>query len=288
MALAAVCLKPMSTILAISSYVVRGHIGLGAVVPALNGLGYDVTALPTVLYSSHPGHRHHACHDVSAKTLANMLDALNAQGGFGETPAILTGYLPHADHVAVAARAVRRVKALNPDAIYLCDPVLGDDPKGLYLDRSAASAVRDTLVPIADILKPNRFELEWLTDQGIGSVRDAISAANTLEVPTVLVTSLPDVENRLANLLISDGTCWSASVPLLAHVPHGTGDMMGALTLAYRLKGFPMPEVLSRSTASINAVVRCSAGLDELALAANLDAWLDPAEPIPVVLSRER
>ncbi len=272
----------MSTVLAISSHVVRGHIGLGAIVPALQGLGYDVIALPTVLFSNHPGHGRHARQDVSAKTLADMLDALDAQGWLGETTAVLTGYLPDAEQVAVAAQAVRRVKALNPDAIYLCDPVLGDDPKGLYIDHGAANAIRDALVPIADILKPNRFELEWLSGDCAGSMREAISASRKIEVPTLFVTSLADAAGHVASLLVKDGACWSVSVPSLAQVPHGTGDLMGALVLGYGLMGLSMPEVLGCASASLNAVVRCSAGLDELALVANRDAWLHPAEPVPV------
>ena len=45
----------MARILAISSHVVRGNVGLAATVPALQSLGHEVWALPTVLLASRPG-----------------------------------------------------------------------------------------------------------------------------------------------------------------------------------------------------------------------------------------
>ncbi len=43
-------------VLSIQSDVVHGHVGNGAARFALQRLGYDVWALPTVLLSNHPGH----------------------------------------------------------------------------------------------------------------------------------------------------------------------------------------------------------------------------------------
>ena len=84
----------MPRVLAISSQVARGHVGLGAVVPVLQALGHDVIALPTVLLSNHPGHAHAAGECVGPDQLRRMLDALGANGWLGEIDAVLTGYLP--------------------------------------------------------------------------------------------------------------------------------------------------------------------------------------------------
>jgi pyridoxine kinase len=121
-----------------------------------------------------------------------MLDALDANGWLGEIDGILTGYLPSAAHVVFAADAVRRIRARSPRALFLCDPVLGDDPKGLYVATEAADAVRDIVLPLADIATPNRFELSWLSGTEVTDIGSAIAAARKLAPETVIATSIPE------------------------------------------------------------------------------------------------
>ena len=135
----------MARILAISSLVAHGHVGLSAIVPALNRLGHEVIALPTVLLSNHPRHAQCAFQAVAPAKLNEMLDALDGNSWLRETHAILTGYLPSAAHVRFAASAAARVSARQPQAEFFCDPVMGDDPNGLYIDEDAARAIRDEL-----------------------------------------------------------------------------------------------------------------------------------------------
>mgnify|MGYP003385042447 CR=1 FL=1 len=53
----------------------------------------------------------------------------------------MTGYLGSSSQAAPIAALVRALKALNPDAIYLCDPVIGD-ASGLYVPETTAAAIR--------------------------------------------------------------------------------------------------------------------------------------------------
>ena len=101
----------MARVLAISSQVARGHVGLSAIVPALQGLGHEVIGLPTVLLSNHPGHKVVAGERVSPALLRRMLDALEANGWLGEIEAVTTAYLPSVEHVQFAVEAIGRVKA---------------------------------------------------------------------------------------------------------------------------------------------------------------------------------
>ena len=134
----------MARVLAISSQVARGHVGLSATALALERLGHEVWRLPTILLSNHPGHPRTAAVATPPDKLAAMIDALGANGWLEEVDAVLTGYLPSAAHVAVAAEAVTRVRARAARAVvYVCDPVLGDDPKGLYIAVEAAAAIRE-------------------------------------------------------------------------------------------------------------------------------------------------
>jgi pyridoxine kinase len=124
----------MARIMVISSRVAMGHVGLSIIVPALQALGHAVLEIPTILLSNHPGHAHVAGTRIDPQTLTAMVSALAANGWLTGLDAVLTGYLPTPAHVDFAAATVARLRALNGarPVVYLCDPVLGDDPKGLY------------------------------------------------------------------------------------------------------------------------------------------------------------
>ena len=195
----------MRRIIVISSYVARGAVGLQATLAALTRPDYEVMALPTVVLSNHPGHKLSAGMVVAPENLSAMTAALDGNGWLAGVDAVLTGYLPSADHVEWAAATVERIKTLNPVAIFVADPVLGDDPGGLYINRDAAEAVRKRLLRIADMATPNRFELAWLTSADVSDRETAIVASRALPVAIVAATSIPDGPELLANILVEAG-----------------------------------------------------------------------------------
>ena len=256
----------MARVLALSSHVVRGSIGLQAIGAALRGLGHEVWALPTILLSNHPGHLRSGGVTTPADRIDAMIDALEANGWHGEVDAVITGYLPSVAHVAAASRALARVKIARPDLVFLCDPVLGDDPKGLYIAADAAAALRDRLVPLADILTPNRFELAWLAGRTIASTAEAVAAAGQLKVRTVIATSVPATPGNIANICVTNTEPLIVDVPRLNHVPHGTGDYFSGLYLGHILGGANAEEALRSATSGVAAAIAASAGRDELVL----------------------
>src|ERR1700682_5290021 len=100
----------MARVLAISSHVARGHVGLAANAAALQWLGHEVWALPTVLLASRPGLGRVVCHDVPPPDLEAMLSALEADGCWASLDAVLTGYFPTPSAATVAAEALGRIK----------------------------------------------------------------------------------------------------------------------------------------------------------------------------------
>ena len=124
--------------------------------------------MPTVVLSNQPGYARFAGEPVPAAQIAAMLDALEANGWLGDTAAVISGYLPSPEHVAAARSAVERVRRGNSAALYVCDPVFGDEPEGIYLSEATASAIRDELLPLASLATPNRFELSWLAGLPVG------------------------------------------------------------------------------------------------------------------------
>ena len=211
-----------------------------------------------------------------------MLDALEANGWLGEVEALLTGYLPGEGHVAFALDAAERLARHRADVLHLADPTLGDDPKGVYIDPAAARAIRERLVPRADIAMPNRFELAWLTGESVRDAGEAERAARALGPRTVIATSVPAGETHLANLLVSGNAAVKADVRRRPDPPHGTGDMMAALFLGHLLNGAGERQAFARAVAGVDAALAASRAGPHLALAASQETWAKAA-PWPLM-----
>ncbi len=269
----------MGTILAISSQVARGYVGLGAVVPALQALGHEVIALPTVILSNHPGHGAVAGQRTDAALLSGMLATLDAHGWLAGVEAVLSGYLPTPGHVDVVAEAVGRVRAHTPAAAYYCDPVIGDDPKGLYIAEDAARALAGVLVPMADVTFPNRFELAWLTDQPVTDIPSAEYAARALGSSVTVATSIPAADDGLATIAVTAEGTWRTSVEKLDDVPNGTGDLLAGLFTGHRVNGCAVPTALESSVRSVQRAICASVGRDEMNLIAILQGIESKVSP---------
>jgi pyridoxine kinase len=261
----------MARVLAISSWVAAGHVGLSAVVPALTLLGHAVIALPTVMLSNHKAFAHVAGAETPPETLAAMLDAIAANGWLAEVDAVLTGYLPSAAHAAFAAEAVARARAARADLRVVVDPVCGDDPTGLYLPPDAAAALRDRLVPMADVLTPNRFELAWLSGAPVSSLAEAVAAAATLGDMTVLLTSPPLGPEETGVCALSEGRATLHRTPRIDGAPHGAGDVFAGLIAAGLAPG--------AAAGMLHALVVESRGRPHLALAEAAPRWT-AAQPL--------
>ena len=271
----------MARILAISSQVARGHVGLSAAVFALQRLGHEVWPLPTVLLSNHPGHPKVAGTRIEPDVLTAMVEALADNGWLAEIDAVLTGYLPSAEHVQVAANVVARLRAPGKELLVLVDPVIGDDPRGLYVDVAAAKAIRDALLPLASITTPNRFELAWLSGAPVTDSASAAEAARRLGVRKVLATSIPAADSdRLANLLWSPTGSTEVAVTRLSTVPHGTGDLLAALYLGHHLNGDAPGQALVSAVDGVQAAIETSAGAGELQLAVAPHRWAETMQPL--------
>ncbi len=114
-----------------------------------------------------------------------------------------TGYLPTVSHVEFARKLVARVRR-PPAAIYFCDPVMGDLPRGLYIDDAPAETITERLIEKADYLTPNLFELQWLSGEPVSDLASAVKAARSLPAPVTLITSVPLSGNHLANVLVTE------------------------------------------------------------------------------------
>lgn len=275
----------MPAILSLSSQVAYGHVGHSAAVFVWQRLGFEAVALPTVMLSNRPGYPHIAVLRVPPETLNGMLEALQGNGQLEGIDAVFTGYMPSAEHAALAGAWIAKLKTRNPGLLYACDPILGDEPHGLYIAEDAAVAVRDALVPLADIVTPNCFELSWLTGTVVKTSAEAARAAGRL-AGAVLATSVPGTSAaELVNLVHVEGNTWQAAVVRHPAVAHGSGDLMAALFLAHFLRLRSLPDALALATAGLEVVVGASEGCGELRLIECQESWITPP-PWPLVMTQ--
>jgi pyridoxine kinase len=248
----------MALVLVIGSHVAGSRVGgtVASLVLALSPGRIDPMHVPTTLMGRHPGWGPPGGGAVSAQIMQAMLDGIEANRLFALCDAVLTGYCATPDQVEVAARAIAKVKAANPRAIIMVDPVMGDHPAGLYIAEDTARAIHEHLVPRADILTPNAFEVERLMGRPVIRPSDAVRAARALG-KTCIVTSL-DHDGDIAMALVSGDQAWQVSHARVADVPKGTGDALAALVLASLLQGTALPVAFAQAAGTLRAVIEAA------------------------------
>jgi len=256
----------MARILALSSQVARGHVGLAATVPALQCLGHEVWALPTVVFASRPGLGTLVKVALPAPELAAMLAALAADGCWRELAAVFTGYFPSAASVAAAAAAIGRAKAANPKLVVCVDPVLGDAGR-LYVSPATAAAVRDQLLALATVTTPNRFELGWLTGAPDEDL-DLAQRARQLGVEAVVVTSATRDRHSVTTALITAAAVNERALQHRAGIPNGAGDLYAGLLLGRLVNGEPAVAAFANALDDLDWVLAASEHKSVLALEA--------------------
>jgi pyridoxine kinase len=239
--------------------------------------------VPTTLLGRHPGWGAPGGAIVAADVMAGMLEGIEANGLFALLDGVITDYMASPDQVEVAASAIARIKAVRPQALVLVDPVMGDaDTGGLYVSEAVAAALAGRLVPLADVLTPNPFELARLTGHTLGATPEACLAAAGMLGCQTLVTSAPCGPGRTGTLWVEPG---GLDGLLFAHsrqeagVPKGTGDFLSACLMARLLEGLDGPGAAAHATATVAETVRLAVrwSAPELPVVGAQEAWHVPA-----------
>ncbi|MEU5564362.1 pyridoxal kinase PdxY [Micromonospora musae] len=271
-------------ILSIQSSVAYGHVGNSAAVFPLQRLGHEVWPVLTVHFSNHTGYGAWRGPLLAPADVAEVIAGIEDRGVLGGADAVLSGYQGDPAMGAVILDAVERVKTANPDAVYCCDPVMGDVGRGMFVRPGIPEYLRDVVVPRADIITPNHFELDFLagrTTNTLAELLDAVDAVRESGPRHVLVTSVlhGDVpEGSLEVVAVSDEGAWAVTTPLLPINPNGGGDITAALYLAHLWTTRSPATALERTIGSVFAVLEATltAGTRELQLIAAQDAIAEP------------
>jgi pyridoxine kinase len=272
----------MPTVLSVQSRVAYGHVGNAASVFPLQRLGIEAWALDTVAFSNHTGHGQWRGSVVPAASVAELFEGVAALGVLPQIDAVLSGYLGDAMTGPVLLDIVEQIRAANPQALFCCDPVIGDTDTGSYVTDGIAEFFRDEALKLADIATPNRFELEYLTGAAIATVDEALEAAAVLRgrgPGTVLLTSLDTEPDRITMLAAGPDGAWAVETPRLPVMLNGCGDVTAAVFLAHLLRGAGLADALASTAAAIFAVIDTTARLGryELALVAAQDELVSPS-----------
>lgn len=257
-------------VLSIQSHVVHGYVGNKAAVLPLQVLGMDVDPINSVQFCAHTGYSVCTGEVLGGDALWQIVEGLKANKLLGGYSHVLTGYIGSESFLRTVIRTIAAVREAAPDAVYVCDPVLGDHGK-LYVPPALVDIYKREVVPLASVLTPNKFETELLTDVVISSQADAFAACDVLHakgVDTVVITSTDKVhtsEGQCMALYASRGAAahtparrYRMDIPAIAGEYTGTGDLTASLLLAWlnRCGANGLKEALERAIATVQAVLR--------------------------------
>ncbi len=272
-------------ILSIQSAVAYGHVGNSAAVFPLQRIGHEVWPVYTVNFSNHTGYGAWRGPMIPAADVADVIAGIDERGVLGQVDAVLSGYQGGDDIAGVIIDAVARVKELNPAAVYACDPVMGNAKSGCFVADTIPPLLRDRVVPVADIITPNQFELGYLTSReatDLDSTLDAVAAAREMGPRTVLVTSVErpeaDPENFLEMIVVDDKGSWIVRTPRLPFKRNGSGDVASALFTGHYIRSGDAADALARTASSVFDLLSTTyeAGAGELLLVEAQDAYAQP------------
>jgi pyridoxine kinase len=276
--------------LSIQSFVAYGHVGNSAATFPLQRLGHEVWPVPTVVFSNHTGYGAWQGPLLAPDDVRAVVSGIEERGVLPTCDAVLSGYLGGPGICEVVVDAVGRVKAANPEATYTCDPVMGNATSGCFVDPAIPPIIREQVVPHADVITPNQFELGFLTGTEPDTLESTLESADealALGPSTVLVTSVlrPDgPDDTIEMVAVTADGAWSVRTPRLAVKANGSGDLTAALFTAHlRSTGSPAT-ALSLTASSVVGVLRATidSGEHELQIVLGQDAIAHPAHEFEV------
>ncbi|WP_454138284.1 pyridoxal kinase PdxY [Microbacterium paulum] len=286
-------------ILSIQSAVAYGHVGNSAAVFPLQRIGVEVLPVYTVNFSNHTGYGAWRGPLISPDDVHEVILGIEERGVFGEIDVVLSGYQGSDGIGDVILDAVARVKAANPAAVYACDPVMGNAKSGCFVAPAIPVLLRERVVPAADIITPNQFELGFLTEtepSDLDSTLASVDAARAMGPTTVLVTSverpdrpvLDDGRGTIEMLAVDDEGAWMVQTPHIPMKANGSGDVTAALfTAHYRASG-DAASALAKTVSSVYDLLQLTyeSGQRELHLVEAQEFYAHPREQFAVTRVR--
>jgi pyridoxine kinase len=273
----------MPVALILSSFVSASRIGGGAQQYVLAAHRIDPVLAPTILFGRSPGLGGEG--EVTAPdVLRRMLADIEADAIFGEVDLVICGYFAQAEQVEIAAALLERIgEGASRRPAVLVDPIMGDHPKGLYVPGAVAEAVAARLVPLADWITPNTWELGRLAGTPITDAASAVAACRGLG-RRALVTSVPAREGEIGLLYCDEAQAVLFAHQRLARAPNGAGDLVCASFGAGLVEGLPPLAAAERAARAAAETVETSLewGATDLPIVALAERVVTPTAPVRI------
>lgn len=236
----------MKTVLSIQSNVVYGYAGNKVATLAMQLQGVEVMPIHTVQLSSNTVYPHYDGIVLGAQQITRIVNSLEKIGVLSSIDAIISGYIGLAEQGEEILEAVKKIKFYNPNAIYVCDPVMGGDiNKGSSLPQNIIDFFTKQAIKYADFITPNLLELQILSNLEIKTFNDVLNAIKTLQnkpIQAILVKNLlhaGKTTELFEMILATPSQSYHLARPLydFPHRPLGVGDLICSLFTAYLVNG---------------------------------------------------
>ncbi len=274
------------SISSIQSHVAYGYVGNRIATFALQRLGHEVITVNTVQFSNHTGYGHWKGNIFSAEHIALVIEGLKELGVLDKCQAILSGYLGNTQIGYEIIKAVQYCRTINPQLTYLCDPVMGDIGRGLFVESSIPAFMQTVATTQAQIITPNHFEFELLTRKKVGSyveVKNAIQELPYYKNQIILITSFQlqsNPKDELEVLMYYEGALYSIKTDFIhfKNTPNGMGDLFAALFLGIFMKNSSALQAFSHAVSSIYSILKSTYASQnrEIAIIPNQDFIVKP------------
>lgn len=284
----------MTTILSIQSTVAYGHAGNSAAVFPMQRLGVDVWPVITVHFSNNTSYGTWRGPLLSPTDIREVITGIDEREALPRVDAVLSGYQGAEEVGNEILHAVDLVAQRNPAVIYCCDPVMGDVGRGFFVRPGVPEFLRDKVVPRAQVVTPNHWELNFLTGTESRTIDQVLAAVDQLRArgpQTVLVTSVVhegQPEGTLDMMAVDDDGAWLITTPLLDRHFTGSGDLTSAMFLTALLSGAGTAAALERTARIVYGVLKFTAdsGERELRLVAAQHELAQPTHEFEAVRIR--
>ncbi len=277
-------MERMTSILSIQSSVAYGHAGNSAAAFPLMRMGIEVFPVLTVHFSNHTGYGAWRGPLLDPADVLEVVRGIDDRGALTGCDALLSGYLGNGDTGETVLAAAELLRERNPDAIWCCDPVMGDVGRGFFVRDDVPPMFRDRVVPRAQVLTPNHFELDHLVGRETHSLDEILEAVDDLRSRgprTVLVTSVVSADtdpSTVQMLAVDDAGAHLVTTPKLEAYFVGSGDVTSAIFLAHLLASGSARTAVENTAASMYGLLARTVelGRRELALVEGQQEFVAP------------
>ena len=277
-------------VLSIQSCVSYGHVGNSAAVFPMQRIGHEVMPVHTVVFSNHTGYGAWGGQLLSGDVVRDIVRGIDERGGLNDVDLVVSGYQGGNDIGDAILDAVALVKERNPQAIYACDPVLGSAKSGCFVAPEVQTLIRDRVVPKADLISPNQFELGFITGTDPPTLEETLASVDQVRAvgpSTVLVTSVfrPDrPADTIEMLAVTGEGAWIVQTPQLPFKRNGSGDVASALFSSHFRSSGDAASALGLTAASVYELLvkTYEADSPELLIVEAQDAFVAPTQTFEV------